>query len=101
MRTQTVVGLALLTVAVGSFFVGWFAREYRLLDGPRFLLGQPLKLLAAGNDPGSLPTGTVLYQYRVLPEISTFVVFVNTKRLDALRTESGGKPFLVAPVEAH
>ncbi len=102
MRKQTIWGLALAAVAVGSFFAGWFAREHRLLDAQRYVLRSPLKLSgSAGNSDGVLPAGTVLYPYRNLPEISTFMVFVNTKRLDTLRPEIGGESFLVAPVEAY
>ena len=63
-------------------------------------LAQSLKLETRWNAFGELPAGTVLYRYRELPEIATFVVFVNTKRLNALQVEPSGKAFLVDPAEA-
>lgn len=34
---------------------------------------------------GSVPAGTVLYEYRVLPETSTYIVFVSTQYRDVLQ----------------
>ena len=87
---------------VGAFAAGWYWREYRLLKGPRYVLAQPLELGISSSNTGKLPAGAVLYHYRDLPEISTFVLFVNTKRLDALKADmrNNDKSFVVDPAEA-
>ncbi len=48
-------------------------------------LTQPLVLEEAPIAIGALPKGTVLYPYPHGPSISTYVVFVNTKKLSPLR----------------
>lgn len=101
MQSRITITLSILLVAVVMFVAGWYAREYQLLDGPRYTLAQPLKLETRSNTSGDLPAGTVLYEYSVLGEIATFVVFVNTKRLDVLRLEPSGKAFLRSPIEAY
>jgi hypothetical protein len=94
--------LALATIAIGSFGAGWYWHQYRLLEGPRYVLTQPLELGVTTSGNGKLPAGAVLYHFRDLPEISTFVLFVNTKRLDALKLDQRNKDksFLIDPVEA-
>jgi hypothetical protein len=100
MRALQIVIVA--TIAVASFGAGWYWREYQLLEGPRYVLAQPLELGLASNSNGKLPAGAVLYHFRDLPEISTFLLFVNTKRLDALKPDQRNKDksFVVDPVEA-
>ena len=100
MRALQISIVAILIV--GTFTTGWYSREYQLLEGPRYLLTQPLELGVASNNSGKLPAGAVLYHYRDLPEISTYVLFVNTKRLDALKvdTRDNHKSFVVDPAEA-
>jgi hypothetical protein len=91
-----------VALAVPSFGAGWYWREYRLLEGPRYTVTQPLDLSAASPNNGRLPAGAVLYHFRDLPEISTYILFVNTKRLDTLKLDqrSTDKSFVVVPVEA-
>jgi hypothetical protein len=101
MQSRVIMGLSILSVAAVIFIAGWYAREYELLNGPRYALTQPLKLSAGLNSSGELPAGTVLYRYRALGEIDAFVVFVNTKRLDALHIQPSGKAFLRSPIEAY
>ena len=100
MRALQISIVAILIVA--AFGAGWYWREYRLLEGPRYVLAQSLELGVASNNNGRLPAGAVLYHYRDLPEISTFVLFVNTKRLDALKVDvrNSDKSFVVDPAEA-
>jgi hypothetical protein len=102
MKTRMLQLLIVAFIAVISFAGGWLGREYRLLDGPRFILNQPLVILSTSpSTEGRLPSGTVLYHYRTLPEISTYVAFVNTKRLDALRPLQDTRAFLVDPIEVQ
>jgi hypothetical protein len=47
-----------------------------------------------------LPRGTTLYRYRVLPEITTYIVFVNTKNENLLSpTEMAGA--VIDPIDAY
>lgn len=101
MRSRAGLVFLLVAVAGVAFLAGWLGREYRLLEGSRYTLERPLELSASTGEPGRLPAGTSLYEFRVLPEISTFVVFVNTKRRDALRGPAEGQGFVVAPVDAY
>lgn len=100
MRAQQIATMTILIV--GAFAAGWYWREYQLLEGPRYVVAQPLELGVASTNDGKLPAGAVLYHYRDLPEISTFVLFVNTKRLDALKADvrNNNKSFVVDPAEA-
>src|SRR5258706_14543146 len=99
MRALKVFLLA-ATVLV-SFGAGLFWRQYQLLAGPRYLLTQQLELSARSTNNGTLPAGAVLYDYHSFgpDDISTFVLFVNTKRLDALKLDPRGqdKAFLIDP----
>jgi hypothetical protein len=59
-----------------------------------------LSLQAPGGQVGSLPKGSTLYEYRVMPETTTFVLFVNSKYRDRLTT-SPVSPGTLSPVEAY
>ena len=56
------------------------------------------------HDPrGVLPAGTILYQYRLLPEIATYIVFINTKNLDVLEEHEfeNGRTNVISPLDAY
>jgi hypothetical protein len=84
--------------------VGFMAGRWRCLDRvaalPRYQLVKPLALQAVAGQVGSLPKGATLYEYRVLPEITTYIVFVNTKSRDLL-SPSGEVSAVVHPIDAY
>ena len=92
--------IGVVILAVAAFAAGWLGREYQLL-GSRYRLTQPLSLAVEGKSAGTVPAGVVLYHYRALGEIDTYMVFVNTKRLDVLRREQPAAAFEIVPVEIH
>jgi hypothetical protein len=63
-----------------------------------FQTTEPLELHAKNGTTGSLPAGTALYRYSVLPEITTYCVFVGLKERDIL--EGRGRTGVISPLAA-
>ena len=67
-----------------SFLGGVIYSKFTLLENGSFRLERPLVLGSAPNT-GLLPEGTILYSYSNGPSINTYIVFVNTHNLNALK----------------
>lgn len=46
---------------------------------PQFILQEPLTLQVSPNQLGRIPEGVTLYEHRVLPEITTYCMYVNIR----------------------
>jgi hypothetical protein len=92
--------LAAAACVLAGFMAGRWRSTDRVAELPRHKLLRPLTLQAKAGSVGTLPEGTTLYEYRVLPEITTYVVFVNTKWRSLLSEVEGG-PARVQPIDAY
>ena len=93
------VATAALCVVIGFAAGRWHGAD-RVAALPRYRLGRPLTLQAVAGQVGSLPKGATLYEYRVLPETTTYVVFVNTKSRDLLTPSRETGP-VIHPIDAY
>lgn len=89
----------IVSLAIGVF-IGLLWSKHNLLHYGPLVLTEPLELLAEDNHTGTLPKGTILYSYTSGPSSETFVVFVNTKRLDVLERHIFEHNYTVAPIDA-
>lgn len=84
---KSVFVLCVLILCVASFLGGRFFYSYQLFSGKRFVLLEDIELQTGerGEKRGVLPADTVIYRYRVLPEITTYVILVNIKEHNVMR----------------
>ena len=94
------IAVSALVLAGLSFGVGVFWAKYTLLEGGAVVVREAM-ILSSEGEPGTLPKGSILYPYRHSGEISTFVLFVNTKALQNLAPVEFEHQLTVAPVEAY
>ena len=71
-------------ISVLSFWVGAWWEKSHIAKWSKSELTSSIEVQLSPNNVGSLPAGTVLYEYRELPEITTYVVFVNLKERNIL-----------------
>jgi hypothetical protein len=100
MHKSAAVAGALVLLVLLSFFAGWYWRNHQLLNGPQFELTQTLTLSTGVAPDGSLPNGSRIYEFKQHPEITTYVVFINSKRRDAFQLKETQSNFLVKPIDA-
>jgi hypothetical protein len=93
--------ILLLFATVIAFAGGLYFHKYNSLEAPKYKLIEPLKLQAELNEVGTLPKGTILYEYEHGPSIDTFIVFVNTKNLSSLEPIQFEHKFTVSPIDAY
>ena len=91
-----------LIVALLAFAAGYWWKGERLGALRRFEVKKPLEIQVAPTKRGVLPEGVVLYEYRVLPETTTYILFVNLQHRDLLvpRT-AGAHKAIIEPVDAY
>ncbi|WGL17727.1 hypothetical protein PVT68_05380 [Microbulbifer bruguierae] len=94
---STIVLVLLMAI---SFSLGMKWEKYRILESDSLELKTPF-VLQSEKGKGQLPVGTILYPYSSGPSIDTFVIFVNTKNLNALEPFSFEKPFTMVPLDAY
>jgi len=89
-------------IAFLAFGVGYWWKGERLGALDRFEVKKPLEIQVAPTKKGVLPEGAVLYEYRVLPETTTYILFVNSKNRDLLAPRPGGEhKVVIEPVDAY
>lgn len=67
-----------------SFFGGVYYGRLTLGEVSKFILKEPLVIQRSPNNLGQIPAGVILYEYRHLPEISRYYMFIQTKEIDKL-----------------
>lgn len=82
-KLSLIVLVILITIA--AFYGGMRWQKGHIGELRKWRLAEPMELQESPERRGSLPAGTVLYEYRVLPETSTYIVFVSTERRDVLQ----------------
>lgn len=92
---------AVLSALVISFLVGALWQKWSLLESGSVELTKALALQVSPESLGKLPAGTILYPYSSFGGVTTFVVFVNTKNMDALKPHQFENAFTVAPVDGY
>jgi hypothetical protein len=92
--------IALVSMMATSFFLGMKWEKYRILESDSLELRAPF-VLQSDKGNGQLPVGTILYPYSSGPSIDTFVIFINTKSLNALEPFSFEKPFTMVSLDAY
>ena len=92
--------LLILAVCITSFFCGNFYHKWQLLESGPVNLSSDLKIQSSPKNIGLLPKGTTMYPYSSL-DTETYVIFVNTKALDALETVHFENAMTVAPIDAY
>ena len=91
----------LILVAAISFGAGAFWHKWQLLESDPVSLTQTLSVQASPENIGMLPKGTVLYPYSDGPDIETYIIFVNSKYLNAIEPVHFEHRLTVAPLDGY
>ena len=91
----------LIAISVISFFSGAFWYKWQLLESSPVYLTQTLSIQATPKNIGILPKGTVLYPYSNGPDIETYIIFVNSKYLNAIKPAEFKNYMTVAPLDGY
>lgn len=84
MLIKASLGIILCLLIVGSFFIGLYYGRVTIGEVNKFILKEPLVIQRSPGNIGKIPTGVILYEYRHLPEISRYYMFIHTKEIDKL-----------------
>lgn len=99
---KVILVLAVISFGVVSFFAGMQWKQKNLGTLEKFKLGNSIEVQLTPNSKGSIPAGTTLYKYAILPETRTFLMFVNIKNESLLVPhDQEGKYNLVSPLDGY
>jgi hypothetical protein len=93
--------LSILIFGGLCFGAGILWNKHKLLESGMYELKAPLTIASTENQKGLLPVGSVLYRYSYGPSIDTFLVFINTKDLDAFEPIVPEHRFMVSPMNGY
>ena len=100
---KLIVVVVIVLIAVAAFLGGmWWQKEH--IGGLRkWQLSKPMELQESPGRRGALPAGTVLYEYRMLPEAGTYIVFITTQQKDALESYEAedGRTNVIDPLTGY
>ena len=99
MKLKTIIFGLLLSGS--SFSIGIMWSKHQLLNKGALELNESLSLQISPENIGILPKGSILYPYKYHGEIATFIMFVNTNRLNSLDPISFEHKFTVSPIDAY
>lgn len=101
MSNMYIVGASILSFAC-AFFIGinWQKNKFKSMEV--FLLEDPILLQSSPSDIGQLPAKSKLYLYRSLPEVKTYIMFVNVD-LGGVKMKKVERPtgFVLSPISAY
>jgi hypothetical protein len=86
---------------VCAFAAGLWWRDSQIGRLNKFNLSKNLTIQASPGKEGVIPVGAVFYEYRVLPETTTYILFVNLKERDILQQHRSVIEGSVEPIDAH
>lgn len=93
--------VAIVLVAIASFFGGMRWQRETLGELQKWVLTEPIELSGEADRQGMIPAGAMLYEYNAMGETTTYVVFVNLKNrqiLEEYDTVRDKRYNLVAPL---
>ncbi|SIT03293.1 hypothetical protein [Neptunomonas antarctica] len=96
MRYFVLILVSILSFAAGAF---WF--KWQLLESKPVSLTQTLSVQSSSDNIGVLPKGTILYPYSDGPDIETYILFVNSKYLNAIEAVGFENIMTVAPLDGY
>ena len=97
-----IVIAVVIIIAIISFGAGAWWKNRSFDSMARFRVVSPLDIQVSPQNIGRLPSDAVLYEYRTLPEITTYIMFVNLKETHTLvADEQSDKPNIIKPVDAY
>jgi hypothetical protein len=85
-----------------SFAGGVFYKKLTIAQTNKFILKKSLTIQSGigGNKLGKIPKGTVLYEFKNLPETSIYFMFISMKYMDQLEPYNDNLFNSVIPVSA-
>lgn len=91
----------MLVGLVPSFTAGayWQARKFSSM--PIYTLKGEISLQSSPKNRGLLPEGTNLYLYRVLPEIRTYIAFINIDMEDVELEARSYRRGYISPISGY
>lgn len=95
--SKILISLILVFLCLIFFLLGVFFGSKMPFKKDAFWLAKDIDIHSS-EGVGSLPSGLTLYRYRELPEITTYMIFINLKERDILQ-ESPKHPG-ISPVAA-
>lgn len=95
--------IVVMLVAVVSFYGGIRWQKAHIGELRKWRLVQPLELQESPEHRGSLPVGTVLYEYQMLPETGSYIVFIKTQQRDVLEEYEAedGRKNVIDPLSGY
>ncbi|MEK8018318.1 MAG: hypothetical protein VSS75_015725 [Candidatus Parabeggiatoa sp.] len=102
-KTLILLLLAVL-FCVCSFWLGMWWKGKTLGEATKFELTSPVSIQVSPEQIGSLPVGTVIYQYPIKIETPIYYMFLQLKERDILKSYRGknrDKYNLIVPVWAY
>jgi hypothetical protein len=102
MLIKSVLVIVLSLLAVGIFFLGMYYGRTTIGEANKYVLKEPLVIQWSPKSMGKIPSGVILYEYKHLPEISRYYMFVNIKDVDKLEQYQGNDKYnLISGVDAY
>lgn len=91
-----------LSILIGSasFFAGYMYCRNNLLNLPTYRTNKTLILSSTNEEIGSLPAGSRIHLFRELPEITTYLVYINLKERDILKPDDESRE-TIRPISAY
>ena len=96
--------LLVVLFCVCSFWLGMWWKGQTLGEAAKFELTSPVSIQVSPEQIGSLPVGTVLYQYPIQIERPIYYMFIGLQEGDILKSYSGrnrDEYNLIVPVWAY
>ena len=91
----------LIIVSILSFIAGAFWFKWQLLESKPVSLTQTLSVQSSPDNIGVLPKGTILYPYSDGPDVETYILFVNSKYLNAIEATEFENIMTIAPLDGY
>ena len=102
MLLKILLSVVLCLLLVGAFIVGMYYGRATLGEVNKYTLKESLVIQNSPDSIGKIPKGVVLYEYKHLPEVSRYYLFLNMKDVDKLEPYADrGKYNLIDGVDAY
>ena len=100
---KLIILFVVVLIAAAAFWAGMWWQKEHIGELRKWQLSKPMELKESPGRRGKLPAGTVLYEYRMLPEAGTYIVFITTQQRDALQPyeSEDGRTNVVDPLTGY